>query len=503
MAILRIKNPDTGLWEEIVAIQGDSAYETALKHGFVGTEEEWLNSLKPEIEQELGTNPEAVMSQSATTNALNKRLEKGLNGTVTILADEWADSTPTEAAINMREIDDGDLIIITPANDDTFNECSQKHIHINNLELDTDSNTLVMLRCNEGLEVPKITLKFDYQIIKANFPSGRAVAQLSGIDYEAVVYNTLGDNSNIAISQKAVSEALAQKANIKYEELVDTLINTDEKQSVRTIAENAAGGVVTNHNTDSAAHNDIRLALEACQNKVNEFLDVDEATKTKLSEVLTMIANAEESGEIEQLTISKVNVSDIVDDLVTNDSKKVLSAAQGVVINNSLNVLNNNGADANKSVRTIANEVVESDGIKKYLLDMFYPVGSLAMNRDSNWDPAVAWGGTWYRIEGKFLVGARADAKEGEPYYVDSVGGSEIVTLEVENLPPHTHFIGDENYTLIGSEGSAESTTSRGIKYTTNGRGSTLRTNQSSECYGKAFSILPPYTAVYMWYRTA
>lgn len=45
MAILRIKNPDTGLWEEIVAIQGDSAYETALKHGFEGTEQEWLESL--------------------------------------------------------------------------------------------------------------------------------------------------------------------------------------------------------------------------------------------------------------------------------------------------------------------------------------------------------------------------------------------------------------------------------------------------------------------------
>ena len=33
---------------------GDSAYEIAVKHGFVGTEEEWLESLKGDVTGELG-----------------------------------------------------------------------------------------------------------------------------------------------------------------------------------------------------------------------------------------------------------------------------------------------------------------------------------------------------------------------------------------------------------------------------------------------------------------
>lgn len=40
--ILNIKNPNTGLFESIPALAGDSAYQIAVKNGFKGTEEEWL-----------------------------------------------------------------------------------------------------------------------------------------------------------------------------------------------------------------------------------------------------------------------------------------------------------------------------------------------------------------------------------------------------------------------------------------------------------------------------
>lgn len=52
MAILRIKNQDTGLWEEVSVIQGDSAYDVALRHGFDGTEQEWLDSLKYKLTED-------------------------------------------------------------------------------------------------------------------------------------------------------------------------------------------------------------------------------------------------------------------------------------------------------------------------------------------------------------------------------------------------------------------------------------------------------------------
>lgn len=45
--ILKIKN-EKGEWIGVPAIQGESAYEIAVRNGFVGTETEWLASLKSE-----------------------------------------------------------------------------------------------------------------------------------------------------------------------------------------------------------------------------------------------------------------------------------------------------------------------------------------------------------------------------------------------------------------------------------------------------------------------
>jgi hypothetical protein len=45
MAILRVRDKDGNI-TEIPALEGLSAYEVAVKNGFKGTEEEWLESLR-------------------------------------------------------------------------------------------------------------------------------------------------------------------------------------------------------------------------------------------------------------------------------------------------------------------------------------------------------------------------------------------------------------------------------------------------------------------------
>lgn len=87
---------------------------------------------------------------------------------------------------------------------------------------------------------------------------------------------------------------------------------------------------VSTHNTSTSAHNDIRNLITALTTKVNNFLDVDDTTTDQLSEVLALIdAN---KGTLESLTTAKINVSDIVNNLTTNSTGKVLSATQGVAI---------------------------------------------------------------------------------------------------------------------------------------------------------------------------
>lgn len=84
------------------------------------------------------------------------------------------------------------------------------------------------------------------------------------------------------------------------------------------------------HNTSTSAHSDIRTLISDLTTKVNNFLDVDDTTKDQLSEVIALIEDNQDL--IEGITTSKVSVSDIVNNLTTNSSSKVLSAAQGVAI---------------------------------------------------------------------------------------------------------------------------------------------------------------------------
>ena len=91
-----------------------------------------------------------------------------------------------------------------------------------------------------------------------------------------------------------------------------------------------ASGAVGAHNTHNAAHNDIRLLIQGLSERINAALNSDDTTLDQLSEIVAYIKS--NKALIDVVTTSKVNVSDIVNDLVTNVSYKPLSAAQGVAL---------------------------------------------------------------------------------------------------------------------------------------------------------------------------
>ena len=94
--------------------------------------------------------------------------------------------------------------------------------------------------------------------------------------------------------------------------------------------EGTAEDVVAEHNTDTTAHSDIRGIIEEFKTRVNTLLDSDDTTLDQLSEIVEYIKSNKDL--IEGVTTGKVNVADIVNDLVTNVSDKPLSAAQGVAL---------------------------------------------------------------------------------------------------------------------------------------------------------------------------
>ena len=95
-------------------------------------------------------------------------------------------------------------------------------------------------------------------------------------------------------------------------------------------ASGTADGKVSAHNTAGDAHNDIRELISGLAQRLNALADSDDTTLDQMSEVVAYIKS--NKSLIDAITTSKINVSDIIDNLTTNASNKPLSAAQGVVL---------------------------------------------------------------------------------------------------------------------------------------------------------------------------
>lgn len=95
-------------------------------------------------------------------------------------------------------------------------------------------------------------------------------------------------------------------------------------------ATGTAESKVSAHNVSDTAHNDIRLLVQGLTERLNALADSDDTTLDQMSEVVAYIKS--NKSLIDAITTSKVNVSDIIDNLVTNVSNKPLSAAQGVAL---------------------------------------------------------------------------------------------------------------------------------------------------------------------------
>ena len=105
-------------------------------------------------------------------------------------------------------------------------------------------------------------------------------------------------------------------------ELIDTKISAIPTPDV--------SGQIGEHNTNTEAHNDIRNLITGLTNRLNSLADSDDTTLDQLSEIVAYIKNNKTL--IDGITTSKVNVTDIINNLTTNVTNKPLSAAQGVAL---------------------------------------------------------------------------------------------------------------------------------------------------------------------------
>ena len=148
------------------------------------------------------------------------------------------------------------------------------------------------------------------------------------------------------------------------------------------------------------------------------------------------------------------------------------------------------GSDASVTAANIAAALGYTPLGASDLLDAIYPVGSIYQSVNST-SPATLFGGTWERIEDKFLLAA------GSTYAAGSTGGEASVSLTAAQNGPHTHAA-----YYADSSGSK----SFGYSYTNKGEQSNASTDSSgiaSSGSGQPHNNMPPYLAVYAWQRTA
>ena len=152
-------------------------------------------------------------------------------------------------------------------------------------------------------------------------------------EYDALLKQDYEGKIAAAVAGKADSEHNHDDAYYTQEQIDTALLgkaDSDHNHDDVYVKADDVSTAISAHNTDADAHSDIRGAISDLSTQVNNFLDVDDATKDQLSEVLALIAA--NKGTLDSITTNKVNTSDIVDNLTTAESAKVLSANQGVVL---------------------------------------------------------------------------------------------------------------------------------------------------------------------------
>ena len=133
----------------------------------------------------------------------------------------------------------------------------------------------------------------------------------------------------------------------------------------------------------------------------------------------------------------------------------------------------------------------------KNVFDLIYPVGSIYLSVSST-SPQTLFGGTWQRIQNRFLLAA------GSSYAAGATGGEATHTLTRAEMPSHRHRL------QIANTSSSASNKKRVLPYID----ATARWWNAGDGYddsdmmetsgsGAAHNNMPPYLAVYIWKRTA
>lgn len=144
-----------------------------------------------------------------------------------------------------------------------------------------------------------------------------------------------GLDNNLKVSNNKLYEASTNEKGIT--QLDDSVTSNSSSKAATSkavkIAYDKAVSVsqdLQTHNSSSSAHDDIRTLISNLTTRLNTLADSDDTTLDQLSEIVAYIKS--NKNLIDGITTSKVNVSDIIDNLTSTATNKPLSAKQGKIL---------------------------------------------------------------------------------------------------------------------------------------------------------------------------
>ena len=313
---------------------------------------------------------ETALAQGDDIAALKEKITTA--GTVTIPASEWTDTLPKLAFPEQPVLAKGTVALLMPGDTASQNAARKAKITVQSA---TYGDGKIVIQREDG-EAPTGNITLDYIIIKVDNPEAPPKAALigvdaygegggtaSGVDEEAVkkiINSLLGNVANErqysaknpppypvtsvngktgAVSLTIPSEAAdvgadpagtAESKTAALREEVNVKLEGYDKST-------AVNNKISTHNVSTASHDDLRLELQRLAERLNAALNSDDTSLDDLKEIVAYIKSNKTL--IDGITSSKVNVTDIVNNLDTNVTNKPLSAAQGVALKLLINAL--------------------------------------------------------------------------------------------------------------------------------------------------------------------
>ena len=362
--------------------------------------------------------------------------------------------------------------------------------------------------------------------------------------------NTANDTANTALANSSNALTTSNEANTKA---TTALNNSNNAINTANGADTKADTAITASNEAKTTANDAKSTAQDALNQVVAGLGTKVYRDTQLLTSLdikpieddiadnTTAITALQNGKVDKVTGKQLST----EDFTTAEKNKLggLNNYDDTQLQADITALQNALNGKVPTTRTVNNKALSSDITlsasdvgaitKANLLDFVYPVGSIYMSMN-NTSPQTFLGGTWERIQDRFLLSA------GSTYSAGTTGGEATHTLIIDEMPSHTHTQNSHTHTQSAHSHQLYSTGSyasnaNGLKrsgdmqgvagvatrdsssssYTWNDSkghavvssvtptiNETTATNQNTGG-GSAHNNMPPYLAVYMWKRTA